>query len=39
MVRLSPQSALRYPLNMILGARSNVRVPRELSRQGGLRRR
>ncbi len=36
MARSSPQSALRYPLTIILGTDANVRLLRELSRHGGL---
>lgn len=36
MARSSAQSALRYPLTIILGTDANVRVLRELSRHGGL---
>lgn len=35
MARSSPQSALRYPLTIILGAEANVRLLRELARHGG----
>jgi predicted nucleotidyltransferase len=36
MARSSAQSALRYPLTIILGTDANVRLLRELSRHGGL---
>lgn len=36
MARSSPQSALRYPLTIMLGTDANVRVLRELSQHGGL---
>lgn len=35
MTRSSPQSALRYPLTVALGAEANVRVLRELAHHGG----
>ncbi|GLR45600.1 hypothetical protein GCM10007880_61180 [Mesorhizobium amorphae] len=36
MARSTAQSALRYPLTIILGTDANVRLLRELSRHGGL---
>lgn len=36
MARSTAQSALRYPLTIILGTDANVRVLRELSRHGGM---
>ncbi|MDP3896930.1 MAG: nucleotidyltransferase domain-containing protein, partial [Mesorhizobium sp.] len=36
MARSTPQSALRYPLTIILGADANVRLLRELALHGGL---
>ncbi|UVK49234.1 helix-turn-helix domain-containing protein (plasmid) [Mesorhizobium sp. AR07] len=36
MARSTSQSALRYPLIIILGTDENVRLLRELSRHGGL---
>lgn len=35
MARSSRQSALRYPLTIVLGAEANVRLLRELARHGG----
>jgi predicted nucleotidyltransferase len=35
MARPAPQSALRFPLSVIFGTETNVRVLRELSRHGG----